>query len=302
MLKKHRRITNYYCPRSPKRFTILDQSVLRREWTSTEPASEDHNDNLSEISGIIDSWKVNKRFASLVAGLGITPKDASEAADDIMDWRPRRGLAKGLDDNIIRDFIEEQLGQRDDEMIVDYSDELRRRQALQVIGIWRCSKISMKQIALKLKVPLTLIKTTIKEYKVKVKQMLKLSKSRANKRRKVVDSECVARIEAFCKANSRKLLTLEDIQYGVWTKPPKEAWPSVFAEEAESGLVVPSKATVARAFKRDLSMSYRVVKLKHNKTSTVGYKSAYVAAVLIQKALILIIIMMFFFIFLFFFF
>ena len=79
-----------------------------------EPASEDHNDNLSEINGIIDSWKVNKRFASLVAGLGITPKDASEAADDIMDWRPRRGLAKGLDDNIIRDFIEEQLGQRDD--------------------------------------------------------------------------------------------------------------------------------------------------------------------------------------------
>ena len=163
MLKKYRRITNYYCPRSPKRFTILDQSILRREWISTEPASEDHNDNLSEISGIIDFWKVNKRFASLVAGLGITPKDASEAADDIMDWRPRWGLTKGLDDNIIRDFIEEQLGQRDDEIIVDYSDELSKRQALQVIGIWRCSKISMKQIASKLKVPLTLIKTTIKE-------------------------------------------------------------------------------------------------------------------------------------------
>ena len=103
MLKKHRRITNYYCPRSPKRFTILDQSVLRREWTSTEPASEDHNDNLSEINGIIDSWKVNKRFANLVVGLGITQKDASEAADNIMDWQPRRGLVKGLDDNIIRD-------------------------------------------------------------------------------------------------------------------------------------------------------------------------------------------------------
>ena len=241
MLKKHRRIANYYCTRLPKRFTRLDQSVLRREWTSTESASDDHNDNLSEIAGIIDSWKVNKRFTSLVAGLGISLKDASEAADDIMDWQPRRGLTKGLDNNIIRDFIEEQLGQKDDEMIVNYSDEFRRRQVKQTIGIWRCLKISVKQIALKLKVPLTLIKTTIKEYKVKVKQMLKLSKSRANKQRKVVDSECVSRIEAFCKANSRKLLTLEDIQYGVWTKPQKKAWPSDIAEEAESSLVVPSK-------------------------------------------------------------
>ena len=192
---------------------------------------------------------------------------------------------KGFDDNIIRDFIEE-LSQRDDKMIVDYLDELRRRHALQVIDIWRCSKISMKQIAFKLKVPLTLIKTIIKEYKVKVKQMLKLNKSRANKRRKVVDSECMARIEAFCKANSQKLLTLEVIQYGVWTKPPIEAWPSVIAEVTESGLVVLSKATVARALKRDLSMNYRVVKLKHNKTSNVGYKSAYLVAVLIQKAFI----------------
>ena len=131
--------------------------------------------------------------------------------------------------------------------------------------------------------------------------MLKFSKSCANKRRKVVDSECVARIEAFCRANSRKPLTLEDIQYDVWIKPQKDTWPSDIAEEAESGLVVPSKATVARALKHDLSMSYRVVKLKQNKTSTVGYKSAYAAAVLIQKALILIIMMMFFFIFLYFF-
>ena len=66
----------------------------------------------------------------MVAELGIIPKDASEVVDDIMDWRPCRRLAKELDDNIIRDFIEEQLIQRDDEMIVDYSDELRRRQAL----------------------------------------------------------------------------------------------------------------------------------------------------------------------------
>ena len=51
-----------------------------------------------------------------------------------MDWRPRQRLAKGLDDNIIRDFIEEKLSQRDDEMVVDYLDGLHRRQALQVIS------------------------------------------------------------------------------------------------------------------------------------------------------------------------
>ena len=136
------------------------------------------------------------------AGLRITQIEHSEAVYDIMDWRPRRRLAKVLDYSIIRDFVEEQFGKRDDEMIVDYSDELHRRQALQVIGIWRCSKISINQIALKLKVPLTLIKTAIKEYKVKVKQMLKINKSHANKQRKVVDSESMARIEAFCKANS----------------------------------------------------------------------------------------------------
>ena len=82
-------------------------------------------------------------------------------------------------------------------------------------------------------------------------------------------------------------MTIDDIQNGLWTKEPQSVVSDQVENAKEAEEVIPAKSTIARALRRELKMSYKVVKLKHSKTQTVEHKRGYLEFVLLYKRLIL---------------
>ena len=166
-------------------------------------------------------------------------------------------------------------------------DDDTTKQQLEIIHIWQWSKANINKIATRLQVPLSMVRIAIKKYKLKAKAMLRRNKACSNKRRKLIDYEEVQRMDTFCTSNSHKLLTIEDIQNSLWSRDFPNAGSYHIENVKEREEAIPSKSTIARALKRELKMSYKVVNLKHSKTQTIEHKKGYLESVLLHNRLIL---------------
>ena len=94
-------------------------------------------------------------------------------------------------------------------------------------------------------------------------------------------------MDTFCTSNSHKLLTIEDIQNSLWSRDFPNAGSYHIENVKEREEAILSKSTIARALKRELKMSYKVVNLKHSKTQTIEHKKGYLESVLLHNRLIL---------------
>ena len=215
MLHKSPRITNYFWPKSPMRLTMLDSTVLKRQVAGAEAFNDHDEDGLHNLCGVIDACKVNQKYSSMIDKLEIPDISASKAVNDLAEWRPDRRAEGDVDGQAIRDFVQTEIAKNSDEVVVEDPEGLGRKEILEIVQTWCWSRVSVKKIVLKLQVPPALVRKTIKDYKTRAKQMLKLNKVQANKRRRVVDDNHIEKMKAFWSSNAWRLLTLEDIQKGV---------------------------------------------------------------------------------------
>ena len=207
--------------------------------------------------------------------------------DQIREWQQNRESIKDVDAADVLKFICAEYTAISSEVEWDSEDDDVMKQQWEIIQMWRWSKANIRKIAERPQIPVATVRATIKKYKHKAMKLLSRNKAYSNKRRRLIDHEWVQRINAFCINNSHKFLTIDDIQNGLWTKEPQSVVSDQVENEKEAEEVIPAKSTIARALKRELKMSYKVVKLKHSKTQTVENKRGYLESVLLHKRLIL---------------
>ena len=119
----------------------------------------------------------------------------------------------------------------------------RQNAQIQVIYLWRTTKLSQKSIAMKLNLSLYFVRSAVRAYKARVKQMIKLNREKSNKCREKITPEQIEEIRCFFMTNKNKALTLNDVKEAVWRDQPPD--------------VTPTDPTVSKVLKTKLWMSYR---------------------------------------------
>ena len=127
-------------------------------------------------------------------------------------------------------------------------DDIRREEEKQddqtrAIYLWRTTKLFQKSIAMKLDLSMYFVRSALRAYKARVKQMIKLNREKSNKRREKVTPKQIDEIRSFFVANKNKALTLGDVKEAVWKGQP----PSVALTDP----------TISGVLKAKLRMSYR---------------------------------------------
>ena len=139
MLRKSPRISNYFCLKSPKRLTMLDSTVLKRQVAGAEAFNDHNEDDLHNLCGVIDACKVNQKYSSMIDKLEIPDISASEAINDLAEWKPDRRAEDDVDGQAIRDFLQTEIAKNSDEVIVEDPEGLGRKE------IWRLSRLGVDQ-------------------------------------------------------------------------------------------------------------------------------------------------------------
>ena len=155
-------------------------------------------------------------------------------------------------------------------------DDIRREEEKQddqtrAIYLWRTTKLSQKSIAMKLDLSMYFVRSAVRAYKARVKQMIKLNREKSNKRREKVTPEQIDEIRSFFVMNKNKALTLGDVKEAVWKGQP----PSV----------VPTDPTISRVLKAKLRMSYRRLNKHPPKILRGDHVRSFWEAVMIQTIL-----------------
>ena len=212
-------------------------------------------------TGIIDGWKANENYRSLLLNMKINDITNDDAVV----------LIKEAIDLIANDTQKTQIVQiyerRDHELYMDV-DADKKDKDQKIIYIWRTTKLPLKVIAQKLDQTIDKVSKVIKNYKRMVRSQLKYNSKRAAKARRKIDNDDLEEIKEFWIGSVHRSICVDDVKKAVWG-----------SQEIKKP---PSNPTIATAMKRRLKMSYRTLSTKHPKTLSADSKRLSIEAAIIQ--------------------
>ena len=171
--------------------------------------------------GIMDAWWTNTQYSELVQELSIDSKANGEALAMITSLIKEYDEVKKQDPS----FHLLEFNQDDSKL-----DEASHEDGFepQVIYLYRTSKLSHAEIALRLDLGKRFVHAWIDQYKRNIKEWFKINKHRADASKTKINDSLVAKIKSFCVDNSGRVLTIDDIKKSVWdnsndAKPPSNS-------------------------------------------------------------------------------
>ena len=215
-------------------------------------------------TGIIDGWKVNSLYKTLIEVLQIGQYQNTEAVSMIenvikqndeeseMFWNPNSCIMK-------------------DSHSYEEVDNCTSEIELKALYLWRTTRLSLSSIAFEVGAKLEDVATYVATYKKRVRQQLKSNKIRATQSRKVINNLKIEQVKGYWQSNSHKPLRISDIITSVWS---------------QQGSKTPWHSTVSKVLKRNLRMSYRVLSSIHPKSTLQEQIRLYCESVMIWCKLI----------------
>ena len=132
---------------------------------------------------------------------------------------------------------------------------------LESLFMWISTKLPLNSIWHKVGVDAEFVKQTIKTYKRLMKKQLRYNVVNANKRRSIINDDKILAVKEFWLRNRNKPLRLADIRDEVWRND----------DDSQK----PCYSTLSNLLRRKLWMSYRILILRHHKSTTQDHVRLY---------------------------
>ena len=218
------KLSNLFTPSLTKRFAMSNF-----EGRKTKDLQLDNEGDVSIWedgipTGIIDGWKVNSLYKTLIEVLQIGQYQNTEAVSMIEDvikqndeesemfWNPNSCIMK-------------------DSHSYEEVDNCTSEIELKALYLWRTTRLSLSSIAFEVGAKLEDVATYVATYKKRVRQQLKSNKIRATQSRKVINNLEIEQVKGYWQSNSHKPLRISDIITSVWNQQgSKTPWHSTVSK------------------------------------------------------------------------
>ena len=214
--------------------------------------------------GISDAAKINKNYKTLIEELDlnqISNLDVIQKLNNV--WGNNQQSKLLMRYSILEENKMNPLDQ--------YKLEKESKFEIEVIYLWRSSRLPISSIASKLKISKCFVSRTIAKYKALVRWQIKKNISQRNRERKVISQAKVDQINAFISSNSNKIIHIKDIKRNAWNNQINER--------------TPCNSTISAVLHEKLRMSYKLLKNRHPKVFCSENRRLYFEAALIQSIL-----------------
>ena len=187
---ERRRISNFFIPKISKRFTmtVFNESKVENIGGKQEPRRTELSWQIPE--GIIDFWRLNTNYTSLLLSTKIDEISNEETSYLIREavTTSRNHKQEHLKANI------HELINQDREMEVDIDND---ENDIDIVYTWRTTKLPLSKIAQKHRQSTSKVLKVIKMYKSMVRQQMEFNSRRVAKSRRKIDDKGLRRLESI---------------------------------------------------------------------------------------------------------
>ena len=257
-------LSNFFVPKTSRQLSLKAIADLNLKPTSAKTLLRTLTNEARLPIGLSDGWKINKEYKELTELLEVNTFSWEEAL---------KGIQSQINTNKVDNICSEILDQLDaiqqtSEMNID---QQVTESELEVIVLWKTSRLSNANLALKTHQTLQFVESSIKQYKMRVKEQKILRKQNSAKKRRVIDEAQVERIKEYWWRNRSHMLTIRKIKDNWWKN--------------KNTTSIPSNSTIRKVLKRKLRMSYKTLSTRHPKSTQANQQQLFLQSALIQLQL-----------------
>ena len=242
--------------------TVFDESKVENIGGKKEPRRTELSWQIPE--GIIDFWRLNANYTSLLLSMKIDGTSNEESSYLI---REAVATSRNHKQEHLEADIHELISQ-DREMEVDIDND---EDDIDIVYTWRTTKLPLSAIAQKHRQPTAKVVKVIGMYKSMVWQQVESISRRATKSRRKIDDKRLEKIREYWLRGVHHQIYMEDVKRTVWnhasiTKPP-------------------TNQTIAKAMKSEVKTNYRILSTRHPKTFSSDSKRMFLEVTIVKITL-----------------